>query len=222
MFKTRREELLRRALSAYAGEHVLSYVLSHGEEALKPAQVSRDLTILFVDVARFKMPVAGLDPGRILEWQTAYLDVVATSVLATTGTLDSYSGDASCSWWDSEIPHHADRACRAALDIRSGVANLNAAAPARGFPTIEVSVGIHRGPAAIGPYGSKDRLRFGILGDAVNLASQLCGIAGNLDPAQIVISDAVYSRLQPGISATKFDEVPARDGTQMALFSLGA
>ncbi|MFP2905814.1 adenylate/guanylate cyclase domain-containing protein, partial [Pyxidicoccus sp. 3LFB2] len=71
----------------------------------------------------------------------------------------------------------AARALRAALEMQDAVAALNRARVAAGKQPIEVGIGVNTGQAVVGYMGSAERHEFTAIGDTVNTASRLCGMA---------------------------------------------
>src|SRR5437763_1133076 len=103
-------------------------------------------------------------------------------------------------------PQHAMKAVRAALRMQDLIdeAMGNGSAASR-LKVKGCGVGVATGPAVVGNIGSADRLDYTVIGDTVNTASRLCGVAG---PGEIVCtSDTAY---QVGLvdGAMRLSELP--------------
>ena len=94
----------------------------------KPAmQFRRLVTVLFVDVVESLTLAGKLDPealGRVLE---RYFETVSAAIARHGGTVEKYIGDAVMAAFGTPVSHEDDtlRAARAALDVRTGLAELN-------------------------------------------------------------------------------------------------
>jgi adenylate cyclase len=67
------------------------------------------------------------------------------------------------------------------------------------FQELGIGIGLNFGTAWVGNVGKEDMKEFTALGDVVNVAARLQGCAG---PGEIVMSEAVFSRMASPPSAT--------------------
>jgi adenylate cyclase len=72
-------------------------------------------------------------------------------------------------------PQHARNAVHAALEMQRRCAALNVRLAARGWPRLEIGVGLNSGTVRVGDMGSRVRRAYTAMGDAVNVASRLEG-----------------------------------------------
>ena len=96
------------------------------------------------------------------------------------GTLDKFIGDAILAHWgaleDGEDSQFASAALAATKDMIAELDHLNKDWDARGLPVLGIGIGLHLGEVLAGEIGSEQRTEFGVIGDAVNLASRLEGM----------------------------------------------
>ena len=200
--------LLRKALSLYAGEHVLDHVLRRGADALRPQGQAVDATLLFVDAAGFTTASDPIGPTDLNELISSWLSLITSQISEFGGTLDTYVGDAASGWWSSaSASDHAKKACRCAKAMISELERLNGQFRSKDWPELKMRIGINTGRVTLGTYGTEQRLRFTVLGDAVNLASRLCGLANGQYPHSILLSESTQNALGNEIPTVLIDNV---------------
>ena len=108
-----------------------------------------------------------------------FFTLMAGVVFRHEGNLDKFIGDCVMAVWGPPSSHPDDpaRALRAALEMQDAVEVLNGSRMAAGKPPIEVGIGVNTGQAVVGYMGSTERHEFTAIGDSVNTASRLCGLA---------------------------------------------
>jgi adenylate cyclase len=98
-------------------------------------------------------------------------------ILEQQGVIGDFHGDAAMGFWGwpIESADMVERACRAALAIRSEV---ESAARRSGHPLADfrVGIGLATGRAVAGGIGTIDQLKVTVFGPVVNLASRLEGM----------------------------------------------
>jgi adenylate cyclase len=80
-------------------------------------------------------------------------------------------------FWNAPYPQadHAWMATKAALEMLESIRQKN---ETHQFPTpVQFGIGINTGPVVVGNIGSSRRLEYTPIGDTVNTASRLCGVA---------------------------------------------
>jgi adenylate cyclase len=94
------------------------------------------------------------------------------------GTIDKYMGDAIMAFWGAPLadPEHGFHAVQAGLDMVRRLRELDADFAARGWPTLQIGVGINSGKMSVGNMGSGFRRAYTVMGDAVNLGSRVEGL----------------------------------------------
>jgi class 3 adenylate cyclase len=112
-------------------------------------------------------------------------------VLAAGGRIDRYIGDAVMVTFNvtTSQPDHATRAARAGLGLQSAAATVCRTHP--DWPRFRV--GINTGPATVGVIGGERTRGYSVVGDTVNLASRLEGLA----PAgEVVLATATLREIE--------------------------
>jgi adenylate cyclase len=158
-----------------------------------------EITVLFCDIRGFSRITRRQTPAFTVEWTQDVLSTLSECVLAHHGVLVDYIGDEVVAMWGApeQQPDHAERACRAALDMISSLAALNGRWQDRLGEPIGLGIGINTGPARVGNTGSRRKFKYGPLGDTVNVASRIQG-AAKYFKSSLVVTRETRDRLGSG------------------------
>jgi len=94
-------------------------------------------------------------------------------------------------------------AVRAAIEIQNYCRALNSARASAGEKTISIGIGLNSGEVVMGNMGSEDHMDYTVIGDNINVAARMCGIA---QPGTVLISKAIAEAI--GDQATLKDLHP--------------
>ena len=170
-------------------------MLSGGNEATLGG--SRKMIVaMFTDIRNFTSYSEKHWPEEVVDTLNHYLDLQTRVIHAHGGVVDKFLGDGIMSVFTGTLM--AQNAIEAAIDIQKEVSELNGGRKKSGEICLQVGVGISAGVAVLGSIGSKDRMDHTAIGDTVNLASRLCGLAG---PAEIYVTDDVVKRIKNAFPA---------------------
>eukprot|EP00931_Biecheleriopsis_adriatica_P010564 TRINITY_DN11163_c0_g1_i4.p1 TRINITY_DN11163_c0_g1~~TRINITY_DN11163_c0_g1_i4.p1 ORF type:complete len:990 (-),score=157.32 TRINITY_DN11163_c0_g1_i4:433-3402(-) len=138
----------------------------------------RTVTIMFSDIANFTTIAESLKEADLLLLLTRYLSVMTSIVERYDGEVAEILGDGLLIFWNTpeDVPDHAEKACMTALAMQAAIPLLNEQLSAQLLPSLQIRVGIHSGNVLSGLIGSAQRLKFGCMGDPVNLASRMEGL----------------------------------------------
>ena len=167
----------RKALSLYLSPS-MAELLSRQPDLMKLGGEKRELTVFFSDIRGFTTISEKLAPENLVELLNLYLGNMTDIVFSYDGMLDKYIGDAVMAVWGAPLPQadHAQRACRATLEMFARLEVLNREWQERGWPVLSIGAGINTGPMVFGNMGSARHLSLTVMGDNVNLGSRLEGL----------------------------------------------
>ena len=169
----------RFELTKYVSAGTIDALMS-GQE---PRRVVR--TLLFTDVRGFTSYTESRKPEQVVEVLNRLLERQSEIIQRHGGDIDKFAGDEIVAVFSGDAAPRS--ACAAALDIVR-LCSRNAVE----FERLAVGAGIAGGSVIQGMIGSVRRADFTVIGDSVNLASRLCGIARSM---QIVVSDATMKEV---------------------------
>jgi len=203
----RERKKMRRALELYLSPSMARLVSDH-PELLKLGGEKQELTVFFSDIRGFTTISEQLDPTELVELLNEYLEEMTEIVFAHEGMLDKYIGDAVMAVWGAplEQPDHASRACQAALQMVERLEELNTRWQERGWPRLDIGIGLNTGPMVFGNMGSSKHLSLTVMGDNVNLASRLEGLNKMLG-THAIVSEATARAAGEAIRTREIDRV---------------
>lgn len=135
----------------------------------------KQVTVFFSDIRDFTKFSEGHTPEEVVEMLNEYFQIMVSIVTANHGVVDKFVGDALMAIWGAPKTTGTDSffAVKAALEMRSALAQLNTKRLSRGQTAIKIGMGIHSGPAISGTIGSTERMEYTVIGDTVNMASRI-------------------------------------------------
>ncbi len=199
---------LRYAFSRYVSHQLVDGILSNPEE-IKLGGERRKVTILFADIRGFTSMSENMNPEDVVNLLNTYMSGMTDIVFKYEGTLDKYIGDCLMGVFGVPISHYNDteRAAVAAIDMLKYVQETNEKRKKDGLQEVEIGIGINTGYVISGNMGSVDRMDYTVIGDVVNTAARLEGIAGK---RQILITSDVYEEIKYVVEAEFIDTISVK------------
>jgi adenylate cyclase len=167
--KIQAEEKKRERLGRFLSPQVASRIIAASDtqgSALGEPEV-REVSVLFADISGFT------SVSEMALLLNDYLSRMTDVIFKYEGTLDKYMGDGIMAVFGAphDMPDHAARAIKTALEMQDRIAEWNA--ERREGPELRVRIGINSGKAVAGEIGSVNKMEYTVLGDTVNTASRL-------------------------------------------------
>ena len=150
----------------------------------------RFMTVSFTDLRGFTKLVEALEPEDVRGMINAYFEEVIRVVEANEATVAHLVGDEVVAFYGAPryFKDHALRAIKTACEQIEKVDELWARYNRAGREMCRCGIGINTGDVVLGNMGSISRQAYTALGTAVNVASRLCGAAGE---GQILLTEVV-------------------------------
>jgi adenylate cyclase len=226
--KSALEQRRRERLSRYFSGPVIDGILASGstDDHERLGGESRVVTLAFTDIRGFTTLLEKIKPQEAVEMLNDYFTEIVDEVIAEQGTLDKFMGDGLMAFWNA--PHdqadHALRSVKAALKMQERVKVLLARwkQEKRSFvgdiPELSTGIGINTGEAIVGNIGSPKRMEYTAIGDSVNLAARLQGVAKG---GEILVSDSTLALVKDAVRYTTLEPVSIKGkGSPVPLFRI--
>ena len=141
----------------------------------------KQVTVMFCDMEGFTPLVERLGAEEAYDVMDKVYELLIHKVHDYDGTVNEMTGDGIMALFGAPIALEdaPQRALRSALSIHREMTRFNDKfrEGRRGIPTIKMRIGIHSGPVVVGTLGNNLRVEFKAVGDTVNLASRMEGLA---------------------------------------------
>ena len=138
-----------------------------------------EITMLFSDIRGFTSMSEKMPAQEVVRMLNDYFELMVDIVFEHGGILDKFIGDAIMALWGAPVRRSDDatRAVQAAVAMQEKIVEFNADRVAQGKQPLKAGIGVHTGTVVVGNMGSSKALSYTAIGDGVNLASRLCGLA---------------------------------------------
>jgi adenylate cyclase len=168
----------------------------------------REVTILVSDVRGFSRIAERFSPRETCLLMGDVLERLTTRIKDHGGVVVDYAGDGILAMWNAPVPQpdHAARACRAAIAMLGELAGLNERWAERIQTRLALGIGINTGEALVGNTGSVHRLKYGPLGNTVNLASRVEGVTKQLG-VPVLITETTHEKLGGAFATRRLCQV---------------
>jgi adenylate cyclase len=174
-----------------------------------------EITVLFADVRGSTGLAERISAGAFRGLLQDFYRVAGTAIDQNGGIIDKFLGDGVMALFLPVITgeNHAGRGVEAGKAILEGVERSGLAAKG-----LMIGAGIHTGDAFVGAIGIDDKIDFTALGDTVNIAARLGGVAG---PGELLVSRPTWERAGLGTPTDEREvEIAGRTGN-LSVIALG-
>ncbi len=146
-----------------------------------------NVTVMFSDIRGFTQLSADADPESVFEKLNVSIQKQIQVIEGFHGIIDKLTGDEVMAIFEG--PQMADNAIQCALQI------VRELSPEKSPDTSwsSVGIGINTGPVFIGSLGTESARDFTVIGNTVNIAARLCGLAERF---QIICTKTTIDSIQ--------------------------
>ena len=176
-------EQLRDLFGRHVGADVARSAL---EKGVRLGGEARDVAVLFVDIIGSTALAEDRPPEEVVELLNRFFDVVIDVVHEHDGWINKFEGDAALAVWGApaDLDDKYTAVLRAARTMGKRLTDE--------VPEIKAGIGVSCGTAVAGNVGTAERYEYTVIGDPVNEAARLTGLAKKV-PRRVVASHGLVS-----------------------------
>jgi class 3 adenylate cyclase/pSer/pThr/pTyr-binding forkhead associated (FHA) protein len=194
------KEYVKLILSRFVSSEPLDRLINNSFQDLREP-LREERTVLFVDLSGYTAMAEREDLYKVRDILNEFYGFATRIIQNNFGTVDKFIGDCVMAFFKSSVTgrgpqNHAIAAVNAAFAIVEEVERLSE----RRFSTshrLAASAGICTGEILVGMLGSLQHMNYTCIGDVVNVAARLQGLA---NPGQVLIAHETYRACMEGTS----------------------
>jgi class 3 adenylate cyclase/tetratricopeptide (TPR) repeat protein len=152
----------------------------------------KQVTVMFCDMEGFTSLTEKLGSEEMYSIMDQVYEILIHKVHDYEGTVNELTGDGIMALFGAPIALEdaPQRAIRSALAIHREINKFSEQLKSeKRIPSIKMRIGIHTGPVIVGTLGNDLRVEFKAVGDTVNLASRMEGLA---DPGTTFVTEDTF------------------------------
>jgi adenylate cyclase len=189
-------ERLQQAFGRFAPEEIVERVIARG---VSTGGERKEVTVLFSDLVGYTSLAESIDPDVLVRILNGYFERMSRAITDHRGHVSTLIGDGILAFFGALEPNpwQGDDAVRAALSMRSELAEYNGELRAEGLPELSLGVGLHRGVGVAALVGSRDLIQYAFVGRTINVAARVQDLTRSVD-ADILVTEALQKTLDAG------------------------
>jgi adenylate cyclase len=160
------------SFTRFAPQQLVQEIVVEGKEAMLGGE-RREVTLFFSDLRNFTRFSEQTKPETVVHILNTHFDNMVQLINRHNGFVVDFLGDSLFAVFGAPDvdPEHASKAVSCAIDMQllRQQMNLNET----NLPPLEMGIGINTGTCVVGNMGSLVRIKYGVVGHAVNLASRI-------------------------------------------------
>jgi Adenylate cyclase, family 3 (some proteins contain HAMP domain) len=190
-------EFYQQLFGQYMSETLMEQVMNDKKET-KLGGEERYVTVLISDLRGFSPLSEKYSPQTIVKVLNIYFEEMIKIIHEHEGYINEILGDGILVIFGA--PKHVERGAlksvKCARAMQRGMMKVNKKLESKNLPRLEMGIGINSGKLIVGNIGSKERMKYGVVGENINIAAR---IEAFTIPGQVLISEATYKNIAEDI-----------------------
>lgn len=201
-----KQEQIRKTFERFVAAPIVQEMLKSPQE-VKLGGKLQEITVLFADLEGFTSLSERTDPEKLLTILNQYHSLIVKIIQKYSGTIDKFIGDCVMALYNTPVEEeeHINNAVKSALHIQDELHWFHQTVEEQ--YRLKINFGIHTGVAVVGNVGTTELMDYTAVGDTVNVAARLQGLADN---GQILISEPVFKSVEDFVFARSRGPLPVK------------
>jgi class 3 adenylate cyclase len=163
-----------RSFTRYAPEEIVREVAVSGREAMLSGD-KRDVSVLFCDLRGFTAFAEHMSAEEVVAILNDHFELLVGIISRHRGFVVDFLGDAVFVVFGAPEPSptHARQAVACAIEMQRARTARNQENRVKGWPPLEMGIGVGTGPVVVGNMGAVRRIKYGVVGSIVNTAARI-------------------------------------------------
>jgi adenylate cyclase len=165
---------IRKTFGRYMSDEVVESILD-SPEGLRLGGEKKLVTVMMTDLRGFTAIGERLPPEEVISMLNMYLETMTEIIFKYKGTIIEFLGDGILALFGAPVTRDDDakRAVACALEMQLLMPEVNARFRKQGFEEVTMGGGLNTGQVVAGNIGSDLRSKYGVVGQAINLAARI-------------------------------------------------
>lgn len=194
----RNNKFYKQLFGQYMSDGLLDAIIQKNKKTHLGGE-KRFATVLMSDIRGFSTISERYEPEFVVEILNTYFEEMIDVIHQHDGYINEILGDGILVVFGA--PNHLSDCAKKAIDcsraMQERISMVNHRLKARDLPELEMGIGINSGDLVAGNIGSQKRMKYGVIGESVNLAARLQALAIG---GQILISNNTYEKVKDWVN----------------------
>jgi len=205
-------KFIKQAFGQYIAPELVEELIKDPKK-LEYGGVQKELTVLYSDIVDFTPYTESHSPKETVEILREYLTEMVNIITENKGTLDKFVGDEIVAIFGApvDLEDHALYACKAAMEMRQRMDELQEKWESENRDSFEMGIGINTGVVTVGNLGSEQIFDYTAIGDNMNAGARVEGLTRDYETTNnIIISDSTYEQVKDKVEARYIDDATVK------------
>jgi class 3 adenylate cyclase len=197
----------RAAFAQYVPADIMDEIINKSSKAVSQSE-NRKVAVLFNDIRDFTSISEHSSAHDIVEFLNSYFAQMGNEIISERGHIDKFIGDSIMAVFGAfqNLENASANAIRAAVKMLAVLEKIDASGIAVSKDSLKIGVGINYGECILGNIGFQNKKDYTVIGDTVNLASRIEGLA-KIYHHPLIVSEYVYNETKNSFLFRKVDIV---------------